>query len=305
MNDYIPDPSYGANANQEIAISKIGAPLRYNNIILTILLVAVLIIGAVTIAMMARISMVTEENGKELEDLASDVSTIELELDHISETLDDGCSGSTANPYDPYDPYPYSEDKPVIYLYGDGGLTEAHVELELKDAEMNVTWPEASREDDIFCWDVSADTDGTLYDGDGNEYSYLFWEADTYLEETFEKGYCVAGSDTAAFLKSTLAEIGLSSREANEFIVYWLPRMQGNAYNLISFEGLDPSDEYNSRFRLSVSDAEGNAADSMLRVMMVWKAVDAPVLIQPQEFEGFERSGFTVVEWGGCELTKN
>ena len=114
----------------------------------------------------------------------------------------------------------------------------------------------------------------------------------------------MAGSDTAEFLQSTLAAIGLSSKEANEFIAYWLPRMQGNAYNLISFEGLDAGDAYNTDYSLSVTDTEGNKADSMLRVMMAWKAVDEPVEIEAQEFEGFERNGFTVVEWGGTELTE-
>ena len=39
----------------------------------------------------------------------------------------------------------------------------------------------------------------------------------------------VAGSDTAAFLEDALEQLGLSRAEANEFIIYWLPRMQENA----------------------------------------------------------------------------
>ena len=114
----------------------------------------------------------------------------------------------------------------------------------------------------------------------------------------------MAGSDTADFLWTELKEIGLSDKEANEFIVYWLPRMQDNAYNLISFEGLDPSDSYNKDFELKVTDGDGNTADSVLRVMMAWKAVNEPVEIEPQTFNGFERNGFTVVEWGGSEVSR-
>lgn len=39
--------------------------------------------------------------------------------------------------------------------------------------------------------------------------------------------------------------------------------------------------------------------DSVLRVFMAAKPLDAPVDIEPQEFAPFERVGFTVVEWGG------
>lgn len=52
----------------------------------------------------------------------------------------------------------------------------------------------------------------------------------------FSSGFCVAGSDTAAFLEDALEQLGLSRAEANEFIIYWLPRMQENAYNLIAFQ---------------------------------------------------------------------
>ena len=119
---------------------------------------------------------------------------------------------------------------------------------------------------------------------------------------SFEDGFCVTGSDTAEFLKDVLSKIGLTDKEANEFIVYWLPRMQDNAYNLISFKGVDTDDEYNSDFALKVTDEEGNEAESVLRVMMVWKALDENIDITPQEFEGFERKGLTVVEWGGTEI---
>jgi len=34
---------------------------------------------------------------------------------------------------------------------------------------------------------------------------------------------------------------------------------------------------------------------------MVWQALEEPVELEEPELEGFERRGFTVVEWGGCE----
>ena len=42
--------------------------------------------------------------------------------------------------------------------------------------------------------------------------------------------------------------------------------------------------------------------DSELRVFMAWKPLGRPQTIEPQTFASFERNGFTVVEWGGCEV---
>ena len=42
------------------------------------------------------------------------------------------------------------------------------------------------------------------------------------------EGFCVKGEDTAAFLEDALSKLGLNRKEANEFIVYWLPLMEQN-----------------------------------------------------------------------------
>ena len=144
-------------------------------------------------------------------------------------------------------------------------------------------------------WHVLAQPDGTLTDPDtGRQYYCLFWEGVNDANYDLSTGFCVAGEDTAAFLEQTLAELGLNEREANEFIIYWLPRMEGNAWNLISFQGAAYTDA-------AVLDIDPEP-DRMLRVFMAWKKLDRPVEVPPQTFQPFERSGFTVVEWGGCEM---
>ena len=90
------------------------------------------------------------------------------------------------------------------------------------------------------------------------------------------------------------AEIGLTPREYNEFIVYWLPKMQDNPYNLISFQ----SEAYTDAAKLDIDPTP----DSVLRVFMAWKPLHRAQNIEPQTFASFERNGFTVVEWGGCEV---
>ena len=91
-----------------------------------------------------------------------------------------------------------------------------------------------------------------------------------------------------------LAEQGLTAREANEFIIYWLPLMQDNPYNVISFQ----SSAYTDSAVLDISPAP----DSLLRVFMAYYPTQEAVDIQPQAFAPFVREGFTVVEWGGSQV---
>lgn len=177
--------------------------------------------------------------------------------------------------------------KPVIYLYPEEPM-DVDVRLET-DGEFIATWPAYKNG-----WRVTAQPDGTLTDADGNEYNYLFWEAESDTVYDFSQGFCVAGEDTGEFLRETLSAMGLTAKEYNEFIVYWLPLMQGNTYNLISFQ----SEAYTKSAVLTVTPAP----DNLLRVFMAWKPLTEAVEIAPQTFLPFNRDGFTVVEWGGAQV---
>ena len=185
--------------------------------------------------------------------------------------------------------YPVA-DKPVIYLYPENE-TDVHVEVELTEADLSTTYPKYNNG-----WDVIAKPDGSLVNkADGTHHRYLFWDAvNCRTEFDLSKGFCVAGSDTENFLKEKLSYMGLTEDEMNEFIVYWLPKMEHNKYNLISFQ----SDKYTDSAKLNITPAP----DSMLRVFMTYASLEEAVDIEPQELSTFERSGFTVVEWGGSEV---
>ena len=178
-------------------------------------------------------------------------------------------------------------DKPVIYLYPEQAC-EVRVEL-LFDGVLIKTIPAYEAP-----WVVKAMPDGTLHHHDGQTYPYLFWEGIPNAALAFEAEYCIAGADTGAFLQSILPRLGLNERECADFIEYWLPRMEDNAYNLISFDTM----QYESMAPLRISPSP----DSMLRVFMSYRASNTHVSIVPPAIKAFERRGFAVVEWGGCEL---
>lgn len=177
--------------------------------------------------------------------------------------------------------------KPVIYLYPEEE-TEVTVCLDL-DGDLTCTYPAYDGG-----WTVTAQPGGILTDAVGQTYNYLYWEGVTSTEYDFSQGFCVPGEDTAAFLEDALARLGLTRREANEFIVYWLPRMEPHPYNLIAFQAA----AYTDHARLTITPEP----DSLLRVFMAWQPLDGQTDIPPQDLPAFDRTGFTVVEWGGAEI---
>jgi len=70
--------------------------------------------------------------------------------------------------------------------------------------------------------------------------------------------------------------------------------MQQNKYNLITFAGED----YENIAQLKISPKP----DSVLRIMMVFKPLNEYKKVEEPELKPFERTGFTVVEWGGTKI---
>ena len=183
------------------------------------------------------------------------------------------------------------KEKPVIYLYPEK-TTDVTVRLTLADGRFTQSIPAGSGE-----WHVTAQPDGKLTDkASGKSYDYIFWESTDNTEYDWSHGYVVKGSEAEEFLLKILPKMGLVRKEYAEFIDYWLPRLEKNEYNLVTFQ----TDRYTEAARLDVSPEP----DSVIRVFMAFKAVDGPVDVAEPELQPVERKGFTVVEWGGAEVSR-
>lgn len=88
--------------------------------------------------------------------------------------------------------------------------------------------------------------------------------------------------------------MGLNNQEINDFIVYWLPIMKHNEYNLIAFQ----TTSYEDNVKLNITPKP----DSILRVFMADEAIDKYIEIPEQRLCTFNRNGFAVAEWGGTEV---
>ena len=179
--------------------------------------------------------------------------------------------------------------KPMIYLYPE---EKTEVEVKLKNKKLlTTTYPKYKDG-----WKVVADTDGTLVDVDsGREYYGLYWEGKNYTKINMKKGFVVKGTDSIKFLEEKLNELGLTDKEAEEFIVYWLPKLEENKYNYIYFAQTKEVNEY---MPLEINPKP----DSIIRVLMYYKPLNKKISVKEQKIKQIQRHGFTVVEWGGTKL---
>ena len=182
----------------------------------------------------------------------------------------------------------YCLDKPIIYLYP---TTETQINVKLWTPEnLSHTYPKYNSEK----WrNVTAQPNGDLEDMDTWRKLYaLYREWKSGNERNFDEWFVVAWKDIIPFLEEKLAILWLNEREAEEFIVYWLPQMEDNKYNLIRFETIE---EQNKNMPLNITPNP----DTVIRVMMDWKAIDEPIDIPEQQLITPKRTWFTVIEWWG------
>ena len=110
-----------------------------------------------------------------------------------------------------------------------------------------------------------------------------------------DEGFIVKGEDTIKSLEEKLEVLGLNEREAEEFIVYWLPKLESNKYNFIRFQ---TEEEINNNMPLEITPKP----DTIIRILMEFKGLEEPIQIKEQKLITPQRTGFTVVEWGGTEI---
>ena len=183
--------------------------------------------------------------------------------------------------------------KPVIYFYPEQE-TKVNVQLTF-NGTLTSTYPTLPPEG----WSVTAQPDGTLTDEEGRSYRYLFWEGVANVDWKQDIGFLVKAEDAREFLEESLTQLGLNELEQNDFITYWLPKLEKNGESFVTFA----AGQYTDNAVLTVTPQP----DSVLRVQMLISKVDdsncaAFQKLPEQELPRFEREGFVLVEWGGTDL---
>ena len=184
---------------------------------------------------------------------------------------------------------PYVTKKPIIYLYPE---EETNVIVKLGNPDkLTTSYPKYKDS-----WNVTAYPNGTLIDNNTNRELYgLYWEGTDNGAKQNNEGFVVKGEDTIQFLEEKLSILGLNDKEAEEFIVYWLPILEKNNYNYIRFSTIE---EINSYMPLDVTPNP----DTTIRILMNYKPLTHKIKVKEQKLTKQERKGFTLVEWGGSKI---
>ena len=174
--------------------------------------------------------------------------------------------------------------KPVIYLYPEEKID---LEVTIPTVEFTTTYPLYKDG-----WKVSAQPNGLLNDGT-RQYKYLYWEGYTGYDLDMSEGFIVSKDNYIDFLEEKLEYVGLSDKEACDFITYWLPLMNEYAYCQVSFQK-----DYGEKVKINYSIQP----DNELVVFVGIKGLDEKIELSEQDlscYKEFSREGFVVVEWGG------
>lgn len=178
--------------------------------------------------------------------------------------------------------------KPVIYLYPTKE-TDVTVQVNIKDGSHHFYYPNYND-----YWECTASPNGALT-VHGEQYRYLFWEAlqnDHLKEIEVDEGFVVEGTEAISFLEDKLSTFGLTAAEQADFITFWGPKIAQSPQNLIRFEWNETCDKFAD---LTISPQP----DHVYRVYIFVAPLDGILDIQPQVIPTMDRSGFTVLEWGG------
>ena len=174
--------------------------------------------------------------------------------------------------------------KPNIYIYP---LEQTELNITLyfpKGGNIITSIPEYQNG-----WRISVEPDGWINDS----FYYLFYESRQPDVWQQNEGWMVEKNQLENFFVENLTEYGFAGREIQDFIDYWIPRLNNSEYYIIypqtqevikTVIELDCSAEPDNLMRLFYLIQESYASKR--------------VIPEPQIDHTFERSGFFITEWG-------
>jgi hypothetical protein len=178
-------------------------------------------------------------------------------------------------------PEPRPVKKPAVYLYPTEQMNisvkvEVNGCLTLTDPPYNTGW------------NVNAAPDGLI----DNKYDYLFYEANLNKIELPEEGWIVEYKKLENWFDEFLPQLGLDTKEKNQFKEYWLKDLKkANYYEIKLLDNKFLADN----MKLIISPEP----ETILRLNFYFKPVFEFKEIKNPVVSKVLRNGFTVIEWGG------
>jgi len=137
-------------------------------------------------------------------------------------------------------------------------------------------------------WNVSVDTNGLI----DNTYTYLFYESTQPDIWQKDNGWIVLKADLETFFRNNMTKYGFVGQEIEDFIKYWIPRLNNYTYFSICPQTKELIDDV---IKLSFS----KQPDNVLRLFYVIKGHDnMPNKLVEPTINSNKREGFFITEWG-------
>lgn len=175
--------------------------------------------------------------------------------------------------------------KPNIYIYPEENMN-LQVFLDFPQGGQVVTSiPEYGD-----CWDIFVDTLGEIQ----NTYHYLFYESSQPNSWQRKYGWVIEQENLESFFKENLADNGFKGQEIDDFICYWIPRLENHRYYMIYPQAID---DINPLVSLSFSIKPDNI-QRLFYLIAGSEVIPANPILEPSINSDFLREGFFVLEWG-------
>lgn len=137
-------------------------------------------------------------------------------------------------------------------------------------------------------WNISVDTNGLI----DNTYFYLFYESTQ--PDIWQKnyGWFLKKDELESFFRKNMGDYGFRGREIDDFIDYWIPRLNNYAFYSIYPQ---TKELINNVIQFDFS----KQPDNLLRLFYVVKGQNQleNQLIEPT-IDSFMREGYYITEWG-------
>jgi hypothetical protein len=176
--------------------------------------------------------------------------------------------------------------KPAVYLYPEE-TTMVSVNLTF-DGDLTFTDPPYENG-----WEIVAHPNGTLEGG----YPYLFYEGRLRSIEMPVRGWCVQYENVGQWMQDTLPVLGLSGSETRDFMEYWMVKLPSAEYYAIRVLS---NASLHTHLKLDIRPSP----DTLIRVILIFSPLLTPIRLNPPTLNTPQRSGFTVVEWGGFVIAE-
>lgn len=135
--------------------------------------------------------------------------------------------------------------------------------------------------------DIRVRPDGRI----DRKYDYLFYEAAIPDLWQYSEGWVVKQDMLPLFFRSNLEAYGFNENEILDFMDYWIPLLNTAPYYAIYPQH---TASVNYAVKLSISERP----DALLRLFYIIDEAQDKFTLPEPEIPEFERSGFTVTEWG-------